>query len=135
MTGFITVMESWLSVKDNQHVKHGLVVITCIFFSSRPSFRNHFVVCIYLVPCKLLEMNHKNVSFTFSFNICIWRHAVDCMHLWMSHMFICLVKKSQEVEQILLSRIGSVIRFGCTLTDKDIITLLLDEVMISGWTF
>lgn len=32
MTGFITVMESWLSVKDNQHVKHGLVVITCIFF-------------------------------------------------------------------------------------------------------
>ncbi len=33
MTGFITVMESCLSVKDNQHVKYGLVVITCFFFS------------------------------------------------------------------------------------------------------
>lgn len=63
MTGFITVLESRLSVKDNQHVLHGLVVIT----SSLPhSFRSNLLDHIHRVLYKLMEMNPENVSLTFS---------------------------------------------------------------------
>uniref|UniRef100_A0AAR2LL30 LIM domain only protein 3 n=1 Tax=Pygocentrus nattereri TaxID=42514 RepID=A0AAR2LL30_PYGNA len=80
MTGFITVLESRLSVEDNQHVKRGLVVIT----SSLPhSFRSNFVDHIHLVLYKLMEMNHENVSFDF-FHICI-------CHIVGSAEFTCIL--------------------------------------------
>lgn len=63
MTGFITILESRLSVKDNQHVLHGLVVIT----SSLPhSFTSNLLDHIHRVLYKLMEMNPENVSQTFS---------------------------------------------------------------------
>lgn len=62
MTGFITILESRLSVKDNQHVLHGLAVIT----SSLPhSFRSNLLDHIHHILYKLMEMNPENVSQTF----------------------------------------------------------------------
>ena len=95
MTGFITVLESRLSVEDNQHVKHGLVVIT----SSLPhSFRSNFVNHIHLVLYKLMEMNHENVSFDF-FRICIC-HIVASAEFTCILCVVCHTKDQQSVTHL-----------------------------------
>lgn len=79
MTGFITILESRLSVEDNQHVLHGLVVIT----SSLPhSFRSNLLDHIHRVLYKLMEMNPENVSPDFS------------------HIYICHIVGNAELAHI-----------------------------------
>lgn len=95
MTGFITVLESRLSVEDNQHVKHGLVVIT----SSLPHlFRSNFVDHIHLVLYKLMEMNHEKCIFDF-FNICICPIAASAAFACISCTY-CVLSAIQKINKV-----------------------------------